>query len=86
MYKPVRPRSLWEYNDQWSLVKQRKSETIQGFAGRIQSLQEKLKECGLILPASVAAYTTTYSPRSTIACASSMTHRGNSTKFQRHPS
>jgi hypothetical protein len=50
MYKPVRPRSLWEYNDQWSLVKQRKSETIQGFAGRIQSLQEKFKECGLILP------------------------------------
>jgi hypothetical protein len=50
VYKPVGPRWLWEYNDQWSLVKQRKSETIQGFAGRIQSLQEKRKECGLILP------------------------------------
>jgi hypothetical protein len=35
MYKPVGPRWLWEYNEQWSLIKQRKSEMIQGFAGRI---------------------------------------------------
>jgi hypothetical protein len=51
VYKPVGPRWLWEYNDQWSLPKQREGETVPGFAGRVQSLHKKLHECVLGLPA-----------------------------------
>jgi hypothetical protein len=93
VYKPVGPRWLWEYNDQWNLIKQRKGETIQGFAGRIQSLQEKLQECGLVLPSLAIKLKIVSSvcggpyhdvlPRSTIACASSMTPCGSSTKSHR---
>jgi hypothetical protein len=49
-YKPVGPRWLWEYDNQWSELHQDKGESIQGVSGRISELETKLSDCGLDQP------------------------------------